>query len=249
MKSDEQWLAEIDQEIELFARRHGFHYRKTKRQVAAAFEIGCFLAVLTYYTRHGATSTPVQLNEAGEFRYLTSPSGNPDNFSYVRLDHTSGSFELRQQIRIRSHIHEDVAFTPDLIVLPAGAALHQIRDRDYGGGKQRYCFVDSRDVIAAHECKSMIPFPELLVSFLGLVVAAHEWLASTAPRCKPDATGLHLAPTLFVGGSARALHNRMVEGMSRAYPINIVLGLHRGTWNLQGKRRRVSWKEQPTDAA
>ena len=134
-------------------------------------------------------------------------------------------------------MHADIAFTPDLVVVHQGAAVHAERDKDYASGKRPFYCVDSGSVVAAHECKSMNPFPELLVAFLGMLIAAHEWLDAREHLVRRVENGPHLAPTLFVGGSARALHFKMIAALEATYPVNVVVGLHSGTWSLLGKGR------------
>ncbi len=56
----------------------------------------------------------------------------------------------------------------------------------------------------------------------------------------PSKQGAHLAPTLFVGGFARALHNRMIAALETTYPMNVVVGLHSGTWSLLGRGRTLN---------
>lgn len=81
----------------------------------------------------------------------------------------------------------------------------------------------------------MNPFPELLVSFLGMLLVAHKWLSTPTDRTCLDPKGVHLAPSLFVGGSPRPLHFRMVKAIEAAYPVNLILGLHAGNWSLHEK--------------
>lgn len=57
--------------------------------------------------------------------------------------------------------------------------------------------------------------------------------------------GEHLAPTLFVGGSARALHLKMIKGLKKAYPLNIVVGLHSGTWDLNSSQAEIRKMRNP----
>lgn len=234
---EEKWLAEVERQVEAFADRHHFTYRKSKRELAASFEIGCFLALTSFYERHAA----VQLRqlEDGRYRYLTSPQGHPDNFSFVALEIGGEDFELRQQVRVRSHLHPDIAFTPDIVVIRGPARIESTFDPGYAYGKQRFAFVNSMDVVAAHECKSLQPFPELFVSFIGMITAAHEWLGSEGRVVAEKGKGDHFASTLFVGGSARALHNRMANALHEVYPVNIVLGMHKGRWELRGKWNRL----------
>ena len=236
--NDEQkWLGELEYSLEQFANKHQFTYSKSQRQIAASFEIGCLLALASFYERQGTLFAKNLKN--GEFRYLTTPAGIPDNFSFLEVDIGGAVFAIRQQVRIRSHLDTDIAFTPDIVVIPGDIEISETRDADYGNGRMRFCYVDSEDVVAAHECKSMQPFPELFISFVGVLVVAHGWYDPRNPTRVLEGRGPHLAPTLFVGGSARALHNRMAGAMRKSLPLNVVVGLHRNTWSLKGRRNRL----------
>lgn len=232
------WLERAEDEIKRFANRYKSAYAKRQRIVSASFEIGCFLAVVSFYERVGAV-TLENLLPSGEFRYLTSPSGNPHNFSFVRVRIKDTSYEIRQQVRVRSHVDPDIAFTPDLLVVRANAEFEASHDSDYASGRRRFFAVSSKDVIAAHECKSLPPFPELLVSFIGTFVTAHDWVDTDPPRYRRSPRGPHLAPSLFVGGTARALHERMVSALERSYPMNIILGVHSAGWARLRSRTRL----------
>jgi hypothetical protein len=226
------WVREVQAEIADFARLHKMTFRVSKRELSASFEIGCLHAVLRLY----ATNFEIRPEnlQHGQFRYLTTPSGNPANFSYVELVHrsTREAFHVRQQVRIRSSLNNDIAFTPDIVVIPAVTDIGGELDEAYANGKRRFFSVSRESVIAAHECKSMNPFPELLVSFLGMLISAHSWLKYPECRDLLCEDGVHLAPTLFVGGTPSMWHNRMVSAISAAYPVNVVAGLHAGTWDL-----------------
>jgi hypothetical protein len=228
----------VEASVERFAREFKTTYSKTDRQLAAMFEIGCFHLLVDFYAAtHDVT--PEQLDANGDFSYLTTPAENPANFSYVVLNGEKGSFEIRQQVRITSRLHPDIAFTPDLLVLRGGSQISERLDDDYAGGRKRYFSVDSSQVIAVHECKSLNPFPELLVAFIGFVMAAHEYFDSTSSQIVFCEDGCHLAPTLFVGGSARGLHLRMIQAMRTVLPMNIVVGIHSGTTSLLGHDAQV----------
>ena len=223
-----------------FADDHKLVFRVTDRQLSAAFEIGCFHALLRYYEGQEYQLAPHNLTEDGQYRYLTSPSGNPLNFSFVRAIGNDGEFEIRQQVRVESHVNEDIRFTPDIVVLRKDATIQSTKDSDFASGKRPFYKVSSAAVIAAHECKSMNPFPELMIAFIGMVVAAHEWTMGKSNSIAKTAESGHLAPTLFVGGSARALHLRMIKALQSSYIMNIVCGLHEGTWNLKDAKNRIA---------
>lgn len=189
------------------------------------FELGCFLALIDYLKAAGVESKVEGLQE-GEFRYLTSPSGKPDNFSYMTLNRKDQRFELRSQLRVRARFHRDVAFTPDLVLVRGKAKVEQILDSDYAGGKRGVYAVEAKTVEAIYECKSLPGYPELYVSFLGMVAAIRGRLVSRRPQDE-----LFLS-TLFVGGQARAFHRRMLAAIDSECCVRVVTGLHKGGWLL-----------------
>lgn len=233
-----KWLSNAEKLVKAFAKKHGTVMRITDRQLSAAFEIGSLHALLRFYETQGYRLEPRNLTDKGEYRYLTSPAGNPANFSWIEATGPDGEFEIRQQVRVQSHINEDIAFTPDIAVLIKGAAIDDSKHVDYANGKRPYYRVRSSSVVAAHECKSMNPFPELMVSFIGMLVAAHEWYPDGQKFRHTNDAG-HLGPTLFVGGTARNLHLRMINAMQKAYRLNIICGLHEGTWRLTDAKNRL----------
>lgn len=232
------WLTDAEKLAAAFAKKHGVVMRVTDRQLSAAFEIGSLHALLRFYEAQGYRLEPRNLTHEGEYRYLTSPSGNPANFSWVEATGPDGEFEIRQQVRVQSHIDEDIAFTPDIVVLLKGTAVENSRREEYASGRRPYYRVKSLSVVAAHECKSMNPFPELMVSFIGMLVSAHEWYPN-GDRYRHTHDDGHLGPTLFVGGTARNLHLRMISAMQKAYHMNIICGLHEGTWSLTDAKNRL----------
>lgn len=231
--------------MEKFASSYAVVYSKTDREIAAYFEIGCLLSLIEFYETcefEGVVENPAK---DGSYRYLTTPNGNPANFSYIVMTKRDEQIEIRQQVRILSHVGEDVSFTPDIVVIPHKTKICRKRDADYADGKRDFFFVRSSEVIAAHECKSMPPFPELLVSFIGMLITGHEWVGTTDLTKLVTEDGNHLAPCLFVGGSARSIHLRMIKGLKTAYPMNIVVGMHSGTWNLLGEKADIRRMENP----
>jgi hypothetical protein len=233
-----EWVQAAQESAQSFAAAHGTRYHFNWANLAAAFEVGCFHAVLDFY-RGPYQLLPMNLTHFGEYKYLTTTNGNPANFSYVRLENAEGSFDLRQQVRVQSTIDQWIAFTPDLVVVPSDCNIGEGRNEDYARGNRRFFFVRSSDVVAAHECKSTAPFPELLVSYLGMLLLAHSWFDPAEPLHSVCDTGEHLAPTLFIGGAGTLWQNRMIEALQENFPLNIVLGLHssRLRWHLRTYKR------------
>ena len=235
---DKDWVKDIENAIASFADKYSTIYARKERELSASFEIGCLHALTDFYESSSDLSVENLID--GKYRYLTTPSGNPINFSFIKGVSGDSTFEIRQQVRIKSHIAEDIAFTPDIVVLKKEAEIKGITDPDYASGKRRFFYANSSDVIAAHECKSTNPFPELLISFIGMLVAGHKWLSSTTDTDKINESGIHLAPSMFIGGTASGVHKRMVDSMEKSMPINIILGLHKGTWDLLSPEAEIN---------
>ncbi len=228
----DKWIEKLEKELKAFSKKHKTTYSISKNNLAAAFEIGCFHALMQFYENCGYVVSAENLTKEGEYRYLTSPAGNPNNFSYVKITGPDGIYEIRQQVRVRSHIDSAIAFSPDLVVLKADTEIKAVRDPDYAKGKKDFYTLQSDYVVAAHECNSMSPFPELMVSYVGMLVTAHKWYSEKNPFKFCDNTSTHLAPTLFVGGCASGLHLKMIRAMRGSMPLNIIVGMHMGSWGL-----------------
>jgi len=225
IQNDTAWLTSIEQEVEKFCSKYRIVYAVNKRERSAAFEIGCLHMLLRNYESVGKIE-PQNLLDNGAFRYLTTPSGNPDNFSWIKVTIDKSEYEIRQQVRVKSHWHEDIAFCPDMVVLKANQNISSEIDENFANGKRPFYSVSSESVISAHECKSLSPFPELLVSFVGMFQVAHKWYDPKNPTEYIHKNGKHLAPCLFIGGDTRALHFKMIQALEQVFPINIVTGLH-----------------------
>lgn len=222
------WVARIEREMANFASTHSIALADVVRGEPSLFEIGVLHELIAFYERTtNLDPQPMNLSDGGEFLYLTSPNGNPANFSWIEFG-GAAPFEVRQQVRVVSHLNTEISITPDLVVLQESAVLAQKKLAHYAGGKRSFFYVDARDVIACHECKSLHAFPELLAGFVGMAHVVHDWFEEGSV----GRTGLgveHLAPTLFIGGSANGITYKMAQALGQTYPMNIVVDLHRNS--------------------
>jgi hypothetical protein len=152
----------VEQKVKFFASKHS---AKDKKRIISLFRNRVLSFTVRILRASWLQSLCRKLNRWKKYRYLTTPNGNPSNFSYVWTD---GEYEIRQQVRIKSHIDDEIAFTPDIIVLFRNSEMSSIKRVDYASGRRPFYTVSSKSVVAAHECKSTNPFPELLVSFMNL---------------------------------------------------------------------------------
>ena len=104
MKTSSEWLSDVENMVTRFVDDHSLVYNKKQRELSASFEIGCFHALLDYYEQMQFDISVENLTSDGEFRYLTSPSGNPNNFSFVVASLGERAYEIRQQLKIYSEL-------------------------------------------------------------------------------------------------------------------------------------------------
>lgn len=236
---DDRWVAAVEARSAEFVERFGKVCSISDKALSGIFEVGCFLTIVGDYERQGLVVEARNLVEDG-FRYLTTPNGNPANFSHLKLVGEGASWEIRQQVRVCSHWHDDVNFTPDIVVVDEDAEIRTEKDQDYAAGKRRFFRVNASSVVAAHECKSMTGFPELYVSFVGMFLMGHAWYGDPVSKSVARQSRGHLAPSLFVGSEASNLHRRMMTALESQFPINLLSGLYRGAWALERKAGQVN---------
>lgn len=96
----------------------------------------------------------------GEFRFKTTPSGNPNNFSYIVIDKNGYTFEVRQQLRINGRWGN---YTPDICVISPNTALDPRNS------------IEDRYLENFIECKHMVPYPMSCASFVGILYVLNRW--------------------------------------------------------------------------
>lgn len=130
MSIQDSWIKDIELDVEKFATEHRVVLGTFSKLPSALFEIGALHLIARFYAgRRGTKVTPENLQEDG-YKYLTTPSGNPKNFSYIKVQHAGGNFEIRQQVRVRNWHSPEIMFTPDMVVIPEGAEIGDVRTPD-----------------------------------------------------------------------------------------------------------------------
>ena len=128
MKTSSEWLSDVENMVTRFVDDHSLVYSKKQRELSASFEIGCFHALLDYYEQMQFEISVENLTSDGEFRYLTSPSGNPNNFSFIVASLGERAYEIRQQLKIYSELDEYISFAPDLSVVKRNTHIEKVKD-------------------------------------------------------------------------------------------------------------------------
>lgn len=153
-------MSAFDSSIDDFLRRVGsptFSPRNLDR-VWKAFMAYCICVCAEAFERHGFNVTPMNSNPVFVFKCF--PPGNPNNYSWFRVERGNLRYELRlsvdsQNLRFPGNA---LRMNLDVVVVLAGAID--------GGG-----LVDSsRGLVTFAECKNQNAFPELIAGFEGQIL-------------------------------------------------------------------------------
>lgn len=210
-------LKEFEEEIKAFANIHHAHFKEHAKRVSDYFEMSCYNMIVHYYENLGYQMEAKNLIN-GDFRYKCSPSGLLQNFSYFKgtrdIDSRKDVIYIFHNATVQSSHDVMVFTTPDIVV--SRTEKPKIT-RDYYTTKRQLSYIDQPNIITFCESKHLIPFPELMITFIGTV-------NELKPECLsndtyPNDVG-HIAPSLMMSGTLSKPCKRIKDSLERRYCVN-----------------------------
>jgi hypothetical protein len=220
--------SEFHKEIQTFLNNYGKAINREVEKISTLFEITCYNYVIEYYVNQGFTLIPRNPKKSENFFvYKTSPSGNLTNYSYFearkQIQTNKGlqeiSFDIRQNVPVQSNHDFDVYFTPDIVICED--KFEMVKDFAYYHSTRWRYYLKNEGLISFAEAKHYNPFPEILVSFIGII---HELKPGLLQK-KGRKNGVHLAPSLMISGRGGLPVERIKSNFEKRYMLNIFLGL------------------------
>lgn len=210
-------IEDFEKDIMDFARIHNAHFKEHAKRVSDYFEMSCYNMIIHYYENLGF-KMEVQNLLNGDFRYKFSPSGLLQNFSYFKgtknVEGVKSEIYIFHNATVQSAHDEEVYTTPDIVVSKTN---DPIITTDYYITQRKMSYIENVNIITFCESKHLIPFPELMISFLGTV-------NELKPKCLSkeycsDLIG-HIAPSLMMSGTLSKPCKRIKESFERRYYVN-----------------------------
>ena len=200
----------------LFAKRHGSFLRVHAKRISSLVEIAVYNSIVEYYDKHGYTLSAVGLGPRKSFVYRLGTTGLIENFSYfVGERRGRKAVVILQNVKIQSAHHDHLYYTPDVVVCRRNAAVTE----KLANGR-RHSFIKNRGLITFIEVKHLVPFPEVLFSFSGLV---QEFAPSfISGRVKTSRRKRHLTPMIVFTGAASRHSDTIKVELEARYGINVV---------------------------
>jgi len=210
-------LKEFEEEIKAFANIHHVHFKEHAKRVSDYFEMSCYNMIVHYYENLGYKMEAKNLTN-GDFKYKCSPSGLLQNFSYFKgtknIDTREDVIYVFHNATVQSSHDVKVFTTPDIVV----SRIEEPKITcDYYTTKRRLSYIDQPNIITFCESKHLIPFPELMITFIGTV-------NELKPEClsnngEPD-DACHIAPSLMMSGTLSKPCKRIKDSLERRYYVN-----------------------------
>lgn len=221
-----------------FVKSHGYFLREHAKRISGLVEVAVYNSIVSYYQIQRYELSVEGLGPKKSFRYKVSAAGLLENFSHFRAIHPETGFAviILQNTKIQSAHNAHLYYTPDVCVSVADGA--KTVEPRMG---RKHSFVQNDALLTFVEVKHLIPFPEALYGFTGLVQEFAPRFISG--KVNPVTNGDHLCPLIaFTGVGSR--HTEDVRNvLSERYGINIVYGTQKcsGSIALVTELKRYSF--------
>ena len=231
-------LNDFEEDIKAFAIMHHAHFKEHAKRVSDYFEMSCYNMIVHYYENIGFNMEPQNLVN-GDFKYKCSPSGLLPNFSFFKgTKMVNGKKEVIyvfHNATVQSSHNKKVFTTPDIVV----SRIKKPKiTRDYYSTQRRMSYIDSPNIITFCEAKHLIPFPELMITFIGTVNELRPWCLSD--NGYSDKAG-HIAPSLMMSGCLNKPCLRIKQSLERRYYVNFFSNLFDNPLKNAFSKRCVEW--------
>jgi len=211
--------AAFETEMTSFANKFKVILAEHSKRISDYFEISCYHLIIRYYENIGY-QLEVQNLRGGKYRYKCSPIGLLRNFSYFKATKTdkqgqADTVYLYHNATVQSSFDDKVFTTPDIVVSKTDTPREST---DYYLTKKKMSYISKENLITFCEAKHLMPFPELMVGFIGTVM---ELKPSCINGTVEDPNTEHIAPSLMMSGTFSKPTKRIRESLEQRYYVNL----------------------------
>lgn len=216
---------EFEKELTSFANKYRTIIADHSTRISDYFEMSCYNMIVRYYELKGFSSK-VENMKAGKFRFKCSPSGLLENFSYISLTKDDLKFRLYHNASVQSYHETDIYTTPDIVVSKDATPSETM---DYYKSKKRFSFIPNSEMITFCEAKHLMPFPELMISFIGTVNELKPSCLKSVNKKRKES--VHIAPSLMMSGCLSKPTERIAKSFQKRYYVNYLSDLFMESYN------------------
>ena len=207
---------DFEKELISFANKYRIIVAEHSRRISSYFEMSCYNMIIRYYELNGYKAYSKNLI-SNRFRFKCSPSGLLKNFSYMELSKGNKIFRIYHNASVQSAYDTGVYTTPDIVV---SEDSDPSITTDYYNSKRKFSYLSNKQMITFCEAKHIMPFPELMISFIGTVNELMPLCLKTNRRRRKET--IHIAPSLMISGCLSKPTERIAQSLQRRYYINVL---------------------------
>lgn len=208
-------VEKFEKELVSFANKYRTAIADHSRRISDYFEMSCYNMVVHYYELKGFSSTVENLI-GGKFKFKCSPTGLLENFSYISLKKGDITYRLYHNASVQSAYDKEICTTPDIVVAEDTAPSETMK---YYRGGRRFTYIPNKEMITFCEAKHLMPFPELMISFIGTVNELKPSCLKAGSKRRKDSD--HIAPSLMMSGCLSKPTEKIAKSLRRRYYVNI----------------------------
>ena len=200
-----------------FVASHGYFLRKNGSRISSLVEMAIYNSIVQFYKTRGFQVKGENLGPRKSFKYKLTAIGLTENHSYFTARKDGLVFHILHNMLIQSAHHDHLYFTGDVVVADEQGATTQMQKNG-----RRHSFVARDNLVTFAEVKHLNPFPEILFSFMGLVL---EFMPGfVQKRFAISQSGDYLCPVIAFTGVGSDHSELIQQSLSQRYGINIVFG-------------------------
>ncbi len=209
---------DFERELTDFSNSYGMLLAEHAKRISDYFEMTCYNLVIRYYEKKGY-ELKVQNLQGGKFKFKCSPTGLLKHFSYFKATKQGDQgvdevIYIYHNATVQSAFDEKVFTTPDIVVSNSNIPAET---KDYYATKKTLSYIPKESLITFCEAKHLVPFPELMVNFIGTV---HELKPDCVDDHKEHPASAHIAPSLMMSGTFGRPTKRIQQSFEKRYYVN-----------------------------
>lgn len=211
--------SDFEQELTEFSNKYKVLLADHSKRISDYFEMTCYNFVIRYYEKKGY-KLEVQNMQGGKFKFKCSPTGLLKNFSYFKAIKKGNQGRTDEVVYIyhnataQSAFDEKVFTTPDIVVSNSNTPAET---KDYYTTKKILSYIPKENLVTFCEAKHLVPFPELMVNFIGTV---HELKPECIDVHEKQPHSEHIAPSLIMSGTLGKPTKRIQHSFEKRYHVN-----------------------------
>lgn len=231
-------------QAEEFIKKHGYFLRTYAKRISGLVEVAIYNSIVSYYDDQDYTLSALYLGPKKSFLYRIKSTGLIEKFSCFKAfkDSTREELLILQNVKLQSAHGEHLYYTPDVVVCLVSAAITE----NQKSGK-RHSYISCNGCLTFIEVKHLIPSPELLFSFTGLVLEfAPDYIDG---KVKTTTRTGHLTPTIVFTGVPSKHSERISQALCSRYGINVICGTQKTDGRIASFKTLSKHKNIPTKAS